>query len=166
MVDQVQRIGPPPAGSPFGDLARETLVLVVGGERVEVEVERQSRPHGGCQGYWRCGGCDRRCCALFIILSDGRPSLRCRKCAGLIYRSQHTLHPALIRAAKLRRRLGAEPSILAPIPPRHPRWRRDYWLRMVRELQLHERVLVELLSATLRAVKREKVKLDGRQRAR
>src|SRR5262245_53231848 len=159
-VDAVQKIGPPPARSPFGDLARETIVLVIDGVSTPVEVERQARPCGGAQGYWLCPACSRRCCALFII----RNALRCRVCGSLDYRSRHVLHPALIRAAKLRRKLGAGPGLLSAIPKRPPRWRRDYWLRMVRELQLHERVIGDMLGATLRAVKRHKARLDDGRR--
>jgi len=44
----------PPATALDGSLARETLMLVVGGVEQPVEVERHERPHGGSQGYWRC----------------------------------------------------------------------------------------------------------------
>jgi len=86
----------------------------------------------------------------------------CRLCfpGGLTYRSQHTLNPALIKAAKIRKRLGAAPGLLSAIPKRPPRWRRDYWARYVRELRMHERVISDMLDATLRAVKRQRVRLD------
>src|SRR5262249_20591247 len=144
-VDAVPRVGSPPARSALGTLARETIVLVVGGERVEVVVERHALPHGGAQGYWRCPQCDRRCCALFIIGSG----LCCRKCGSLDYRSRHVLHPAMIKAAKLRRKLGAVPGLLSRLPKRPPHWRRDYWARTLRELAACENVIADLVGATL-----------------
>src|SRR5262249_124732 len=41
MVDAVQRIGPPPARTPFGEIARATLVLVVDGVSTPVGIETQ-----------------------------------------------------------------------------------------------------------------------------
>ena len=67
----------------------------------------------------------------------------------------------MTKAAKLRRKLGAGPGLLSAIPKRPPRWRRDHWTRMVRELQLHERMITEILSATIRAAQRQKAKFDG-----
>src|SRR5262245_30500102 len=158
-VDAVQKVAAPPARG----VARETLVLVIDGVSTPVEVERQARPHGGCQGYWHCPHCDRKCCALFVTPSApaGSP-LACRLCAGLDYRSRHVLHPALIRAAKLRRKLGAGPGLLSRLPKRPPHWRRDYWAKTLAELAAAESVLVDLLGATLRAVKRQKARIDGR----
>jgi len=158
-VDAVQRIGPPLARGSLGDLARERVQFVVGGVEVGVEVERQPRPNGGAIGYWRCPHCDRRCCALFIVSGV----LRCRKCHSLTYRSQHTLNPALTRAAKLRRKLGAAFGLLSRIPPRPPHWRRDYWARTLADLAAAESVIGELLGATLREVKRRKARIDGRR---
>jgi len=128
-VDAVPRVGPPPARSALGEIARETLVLVVDGVSTPVEVERQSRPRGGAQGYWLCPVCSRRCCALFVIPhAPAGSALACRKCfpGGLTYRSQHVLHPALIRAAKLRRKLSAAPGLMSRLPKRPPHWRSDY----------------------------------------
>jgi hypothetical protein len=130
-----------------------------------VMVERQQRPRGGWQAYWRCPGCDRRCCALFIVAGV----LRCRKCHSLTYRSQHTLNPAITRAAKLRRRLKAPAGVLSPLPKRPPHWRSDYWARTLAKLAAAESVIAELLSATVREAKRqrERERIDGqRQRAR
>src|SRR5215831_5568775 len=159
MIDSVQRIGSPLARALDGTLAREAMVLSVGGEQIEVEVERQERPRGGCQGYWHCPRCDRRCCHLYVL----HGAVACRLCHGpLDYRSRHTLHPALIKAAKIRRRIGAG-HVLSAIPKRPPRWRRDYWERLIRELAANERVIADMLGATLRAVKRQKARLDGRR---
>jgi hypothetical protein len=162
-VDAVQKIAAPPARALDGSVARGEVRLVVGGVEVVVEIERRARPYGGCQGYWLCPVCGRRCCALFIVENTpaGSP-VACRLCAGLDYRSRHVLNPALIRAAKLRRKLGAAPGLLSALPKRPPRWRRDYWARKVRDLAAAESVIADLLGATVRAAKRQKARLDGR----
>jgi len=153
------------ACSPFGRVAREgrpeTIALVVGdGEPVEVEVERQERPHGGCQAFWRCPGCDRRCCALFIV----DDLLRCRCCHRLDYRSRHVLrdYPALARAAKLRRRLNAAPGLLSPLPPR-PRHHMQAarYDRLARALAVEEATLARMLDGIVHALKRRKGRLHG-----
>jgi hypothetical protein len=170
MLDAVQKIGPPPARSPLGTLARGEVELIVGGTKVSLAVERQERPRGGWQVYWRAPCCDRRCCALFVVANapanaPAGSALTCRKCfpGGLTYRSQHTLHPALIRAAKLRRKLGAAPGLLSRLPPRPRHWRSDYWTRTVADLAAAEAVIADLLGATVRAAKRQKARLDGRR---
>jgi hypothetical protein len=158
-VDSVQKI----ARAPFTALAREEVRVAIDGIEQLVMVERQERPRGGWQAYWRAPCCDRRCCALFVVPNAPAGSaLTCRKCfpGGLTYRSQHVLHPAMIRAAKLRRRLGAAPGVLSRLPPRPPHWRSDYWERSLRELAAQEAVIAEPLSATLREVKRRKARLD------
>jgi len=160
MLDSVQRVASPPARALDGSLARGEVEFVVGGAKVVVEVERQPRPRGGAQGYWRCPRCDRRCCSLFVI---GIGSLLCRKCAGLDYRSRHVLHPALTKAAKLRKRIGAQPGVLSKLPKRRPHWRRDYWARTVAQLAEAERVLVDMLNATVRAAERQKARADERR---
>ena len=158
-VDAVQKVASPPARG----LARETLVLAVDGVEVEVEVERRLLPRGGQQGFWLAPCCGRLCYDLFVI--DG--TLLCRKCGRLDYRSRHTLHPALTKAAKIRKRLGAAPGVLSALPKRPPHWRRDYWARSLRDLAAAERVIAELVGATVRAAKRQQARLDEqRQRAR
>jgi len=141
----------------LGEIARETLTFVIDGAKQPVEIERQERPRGGAQGYWLCPVCSRRCCALFVI-GNG---LKCRLCGSLDYRSRHTLNPALTKAAKLRRKLGAAPGLLSAIPKRPPRWRRDHWARAVADLVAVESVIAEMLSATVRALERRKGRLHG-----
>src|SRR5262245_7518731 len=167
MIDTAQKVTAPPARALDGSLARETLTLVVGGVEVEVVVERQLRPCGGAIGYWLCPVCSRRCCHLFVVANASASSpVVCRKCfpGGLTYRSQHTLNPALIKAAKIRRKLGAAPGLLSRLPPRPPHWRRDYWQREVTKLAAVERVIAEMLGATVRAAKRQKARIGGGQR--
>jgi hypothetical protein len=152
MLDSVQRI----ARAPFTALARGEAIVAIDGAEMLVMVERQERPGGGWQVYWRCPRCDRRCCHLYVL--DG--ALACRVCHGLDYRSRHVLHPALLKAAKIRRKLGAAPGLLSKLPKRPPHWRSDYWNRTLAELAAAERVITELLGATLRAAKRQKARFD------
>ena len=81
----------------------------------EVEVERQPRRLGGTQAYWRCGQCSALRSHLYVVAGV----LACRKCHGLGYRR---VPPAVARAAKIRKRLGAPPGLLAPIPRRPRHW--------------------------------------------
>jgi len=159
-VEQTQKVAAPPARAPDGSLAREAIVLSVDGAEQEVEVERQERPRGGCKAYWRCPRCDRRCCALFIV----ECSLACRVCHRLDYRSRHVLknYPAVARAAKLRRRLGAERGLMGKLPPR-PRHNKQAarYDRLVQALAKEEAVLARLLGDTVAALKRRKGRLHG-----
>jgi hypothetical protein len=88
--------------------------------------------------------------------------LACRRCHGLDYRSRHVLHPAVIRAAKLRKRLGAAPGLLSPIPRKPRHWSPVYYRRLVDELVATERVLRGMLGDTIRALERRRGRLHGR----
>jgi hypothetical protein len=131
------------------------MLLVDGAERL-LEVVRQPRHLGGTQAYWVCPRCGALRDSLYVL--DG--TLACRVCHRLDYRSRH-VNPAAVRAAKLRRRLGAAPGLLARVPPRPPHWRRDYWARTVAELAAAERVLAEMLRGTVRALERRKGRRHG-----
>jgi len=80
----------------------------------------------------------------------------------LDYRSRHVLHPAVIRAAKLRKRLGAAPGLLSPIPRKPRHWSPVYYRRLVDELVATERVLRGMLGDTIRALERRRGRLHGR----
>jgi hypothetical protein len=155
MIDGVQKV----ARAPFTALAREEVRVAIDGVEQMVMVERQRRPRGGWQAYWRCPRCDARRCHLYVL--DG--VLMCRVCHGLDYRSRHVLHPALIKAAKIRKRLGAAPGVLSALPKRPPHWRSDYWARSLHDLAAAERVIADLLSATVRAAKRQRARIDGQR---
>jgi hypothetical protein len=158
-VEDTQRVAAPPARALDGSLARETVVLVIGGVSTPIEVERQARPRGGCQGYWRCPHCDRRCCALFIV--QNAPA--CRRCLHLGYRSrsrQH--HAAVLRVAKLRKKLGAGPSLLSKLPPRPKHnGQAARYDRLVRELAEQEAIVAGMLGGIVHALKRRKGRLHG-----
>jgi hypothetical protein len=118
-----------------------------------LEVVREPRHLGGDgQRYFLCPVCSRKVFHLYV--RDER--LACRRCAGLDYRSRHVRRRRLHRARNLRRKLGAAPSLLAPLPSRPPYWRRDHWARAIAELAAVEAVLAAQLHATLEQVRRRK----------
>jgi hypothetical protein len=94
-------------------------------------------PFGGERPYFACPGlvngisCGRRVAKLY---GPGRYFL-CRHCYGLAYGSQSESRwdRTLRRANKLRRKLGGEPGMQAPLPPR-PKgmWSRTYSLLLDR----------------------------------
>jgi hypothetical protein len=140
------------ATAPFTAFARETTVrVVVNGKPQALDVVWEPRHLGGDgQKFFVCG-CGRRVQHLYV-----RPDepLSCRRCVGLSYRSKHTRRQGLNRIRRLREKLGALPSPLAPIPPRPRYWRRDYWARTVAELAAAEAVLAAQLHAMIPRVRR------------
>src|SRR5262249_37782667 len=139
LVENAQRVAAPP----HRGLARETVTLLVDGVPQPLEVVRQDRIHGQ-QAYWNCP----TCAALreAVYLRNG--VLQCRCCHRLQYRSRVLQkHRAALRAAKLRRKLGALPGLLSPLPVRPRHWRRDYWARSLAELAVFEAVIAAELHA-------------------
>jgi hypothetical protein len=157
LVENTQRVAAPP----HRGVARETVTVVVDGVEQELEVVRQDRINGGQQAYWSCPRCGVLRSHLYVC--DG--ALACRCCHGLDYRSRHVLHRALIRAAKLRRKLGAAPGLLAPLPPRPRRWRRDYYARLIAELVAAEASIAARLRDTVKQVRRRSEHDRHRDRA-
>ena len=149
LVETTQRVAAPPSTGH----AREMVTLLVDGVPQELEVVRQDRIHGQ-QAYWLCPRCSTLRSHLYVLDC----TLACRCCHKLDYRSRHTLHPAVLRVAKLRRRLGAAPGLLSPLPPRHPRWSRAYYARLVGELAVLEAALAARLHDTVLAVERRRPK--------
>jgi len=155
MVEDAQKVAPPPSGP----LAREAVSLLVGGFEQVVEIVRQPRHLGGTQAFWLCPKCSALRAHLYVLAGE----LGCRACLHLDYRSRHVLHPALTRAARLRRKLGAAPGVLSALPPKPPCWSRAYYARLVGELLQAESVIAEMLSGTIRALERRKGRLHGRR---
>src|SRR5262249_32627421 len=154
LVDETQKVAAPP----HRGLARERLPLLVDGVPQELEVIRQERHLGGTQAFWVCPRCSALRSDLYV--SDG--VLACRVCLRLTHRSRVLQrHAAVLRVARLRRKLGAAPSLLAPIPPRHPRWSRAYYARLVAELAKQEGMIAEMLRGTVAALERRKGRLHG-----
>jgi hypothetical protein len=152
-VEDTQRVAAPP----HAGLARETLTLLVDGVSQELEVVRQERHLGGTQAFWVC-----RCGALRSHLYVVHGVLQCRACGSLSYRSRRVQrYKAVLRAARLRRKLGAAPSLLAPVPPKPKYWSRAYYARLVGELIAVEDVIAGMLGATVKALERRKGRLHG-----
>jgi hypothetical protein len=84
----------------------------------------------------------------------------CRVCGKLTYRSRHVPR-AVARAAKLRRRLGGAPGLLAPLPRKPRHWSPVYYRRLIGELIAAEGVIREMLGGTIRALERRKGRLHG-----
>src|SRR5262249_41986046 len=136
---------PKVATPPHRGIARETITVVIDGTPQELEVVRQDRINGGQQAYWLCPRCGALRCHLY--LHNGERARRC--CHRLLdYRSRHVHHPAVLRAAKLRRKLGAAPGLLSALPPRPRPWRRDYYARLIAELVAAEASIAARLHAT------------------
>jgi hypothetical protein len=72
--------------------------------------------------------------------------IACRACLGLVYASQRTRDGSVLRARKLRRKLGAAPGLLGELPPR-PRnvWAAAYYDRLTRELAICEAAIAQRL---------------------
>jgi hypothetical protein len=102
---------------------------------------------GGFRAWLQCGGpadgrdCGRRAAKLYL----GRGSVfACRRCHGLAYRSQSetVMNRAVVKARKLRVRLGGRPSLLDPLPRRPPRMHRlTYYRLFAMAIKAQERAL-------------------------
>lgn len=147
-LESVPRLLPPPSRG----RARETVTVTLGGVEHRLEIIRQPRIHG-TQGYWTCNRCGRLCWYLHIRGTE----IACRKCFSLTYASQRTRHGAALRAAKIRRRLGAAPGLLGPLPPR-PRnvWARAYHDKLVRKLAICEAAIAQRLGRMVERKRRRR----------
>jgi hypothetical protein len=138
---------------PLTAFAREaTISILVNGKPETIDVVCDPRNYGGDgQKFFVCG-CGRRVQHLYA-----RPDepLRCRRCAGLTYRSQLTKRRGLHRARDLRRKLGASEELLAPLPPR-PRnvWAAAHYDRLVAKLVAAEAVIAAQLHDMVVRVRR------------
>ena len=137
-------------------VAREALTLRIGEAVQVVEVERQDRLNGS-QSYWRCPRCEALRAHLYVVAGE----LACRVCLGLDYRSR-AVPRAVARAARLRRKLGAAPGLLSPIPRKPRHWSPVHYRRLVAELEATERVLRDMLGDTIRALEKRRGRLHGR----
>jgi hypothetical protein len=110
-------------------------VRIAGGDWEDVaetvRIVRAPCRYGGVRSYFICPGmvnhvaCGRRVAKLHAA---GRYFL-CRHCYRLAYASQSegALDRTLRRANKIRQRLGGEPGMASPFPPKPKRmWRRTY----------------------------------------
>lgn len=129
------------ASAPHRGVAREEVRVVVDGVEQRLAIVRQDRIHGQ-EAFWECPTCARLRWHLYLL--NGQ--IGCRVCLGLDYACRRTRNTVAIRAAKLRRRLGAPAGLLSPLPPR-PRnvWAAAYYDRLVRELAVCEAALAQRL---------------------
>jgi hypothetical protein len=130
------RVAPPP----HRGLAREEVRVVVDGAEQVIEIVRQDRVRGQ-MAYWQCPTCGELRWHLYLLNGE----IACRECLGLSYACKRPHNAVVIRARKLRRRLGGLPGLLSPLPPRPRHWRRDYWARAIAELIAVENVLAARL---------------------
>jgi hypothetical protein len=90
-------------------------------------------------------------------LHDKAGTFACRACCRYDYKSRHRLrfNPAFGRIARLRKKLGASPDPLSPLPPR-PRWymSRVYYDRIVAELARAEIAAYDDCARVRREMKR------------
>ena len=131
-------------------------------DRLVERVERFQRPRGtqlAAQGpefpdrvltgrgwLWVCPRCEKHVLHLYFV--DEGPI--CRTCGKLDYSTRHgagRAMPEAVKLTKLRAKLGADPALIAPLPPRKGRrmYRRSY-LRTLRAIEAAETKLAARLS--------------------
>lgn len=97
--------------------------------RFTVHMTATAQPYGGSREWFSCPTCFDNARVLYWK----RGGFRCQACAGLLYMSQlERPHDyALIRAQRIRTRLGGSANMCEPFPPKPPRmhWRTYYDLQ-------------------------------------
>jgi hypothetical protein len=132
-----------------------------------VRIVRLPCRFGGARPYFICPGvangvtCGRRVTMLYGPL----PYFLCRHCCGLAHASHSggAWDRKLRRAEKIRERLGGDPDIAAPFPPKPKRmWRRTY--ERLREQALAAETAAD--EAFMRWFGRGLARIDNPKRAR
>lgn len=101
-------------------------------------------PYGGTRPWFRCPSCGNRVGKLYLA---GHPAtFACHRCHDLTYvtRQDGPKFRGLSRANSLRVKLGGQPGLDAPIPPKPPRMHRRTYGRaveMIRTLEAAARAL-------------------------
>jgi hypothetical protein len=84
---------------------------------------------GGRRPWFECPYCRRRSAVIYI----GNEEIACRRCFGLAYASQHEPvgQRGLMKAQKIRTRLGGSPSMIERFPdrPKGMHWKTYHRLR-------------------------------------
>src|SRR5262249_47288931 len=146
-----------------------TIHAVINGKPEVLDVVHEPCNYGGNgRPFFLCGTCSKKVLHLYLLGDGDRRDgkrLACRRCSGVVYASQHTRRRGINRARRLRARIGALPSVLAPLPSRPPHWRRDYWLKRLVELARAEGALAAELHAIVPRV-RQRLKHDRQHRNR
>jgi hypothetical protein len=75
-----------------------------------------ARSGGSCRPWFECPYCRRRSALIYI----GDEDIACRRCFGLAYASQRepVRQRGLMKAQKIRMRLGGNPSMVGKFPDR------------------------------------------------
>lgn len=95
-------------------------------------------PYGGARPWFLCPGCGRRAGKLHLA---GHPStFACRRCHDLAYVTQQEglKFRGLSRANRLRVKLGGQPGMDVPIPPKPTRMHRRTYGRTIETIQTLE----------------------------
>ena len=106
----------------------------------ELRLDRQPRHFGGHQTYILCPHCKKRASVLYLVIPK---ELGCRTCLKLAYESQYYKHPVplLVRANKLREKLGGTAGLINPLPerPKGMHWNTYIdTISQIRELELSQ----------------------------
>jgi hypothetical protein len=137
---------------------RSHVVITVAGLVAAVEIVREDRHLGGEQCFFVCPRCGEHRSHLYIM----RGRLGCRGCFRLSYRSKREWrNPNPGRVARLRTRLGAEPWVGAPLPPRPHKCRLDYYHRWLSKLAAIELEALVRIRDSIAALEREKERSDA-----
>lgn len=112
--------------------------------------------YGGRRWYLVCPICRGRCLSIYLTDQDWR----CRRCAGLAYRSQRItpVRRAARKALKIRARLGDDGPIGGPLP------RRPLGMKSSKYIRLLERLVVATAAHTDLMEARRAARRRGRQR--
>jgi DNA-directed RNA polymerase subunit RPC12/RpoP len=146
------------ARSLFASRAREgTIRVVVNGKPEVLDVVHEPCNYGGNgRPFFLCGTCSKKVQHLYLLGNADRPdgNLACRRCSGVAFGGQYTRRRGINRVRRLREKIGALPSPLAPIPQRPRHVRRDYWMRAIAKLAVAEAVIAVQLHAIVPRVRR------------
>ena len=85
--------------------------------RLKIEIAWSACPYGGSRAWFVCPGAG---CGRHAVILYGKEDLLCRRCRIVTYPMQR-VHPrsrALARAQQVRVRLGGDPDVTRPFPPR------------------------------------------------
>jgi hypothetical protein len=114
--------------------------LLIDGLRrpIRVALDQTVPNYGGKRDWLLCPKCEARRTKLFVQ----RDELLCRTCCGLPYRTQgeHGRGRAIMRAFRIRRKLGASLSLATPVlrKPRYMHWTTFFGLRASELAAFHE----------------------------
>lgn len=109
---------------------------------------------GGSRAWFECPWCEKRCAKLYEI----GPALKCRKCAGLHYRSEHLCPDLRARhkAIKIRKHLGQDDNRLdRPFPEKPKRMRWSTYARLRAEHDKALQIWLAFLNRRAAALQRQ-----------